>query len=210
MNNALTDITLVVDRSGSMAAIREDAEGGINTFVAEQCKQSGEAMLTLVQFDTKYEFLYRGAPIREVAKYELLPRGSTALLDAIGRAIVETGARLARMPESERPGLVVFVITTDGQENASREFTKPQIKQMIEHQQQKYGWQFTFLGANQDAFAEAHAMGIRETGVSNVAQGNFDTAYLCTSNQVSRMRTQQSQNEVVSNAFKEEELKGMQ
>ena len=90
-----------------------------------------------------------------------MPRGSTALLDAVGRAINETGDRLAKTPEQDRPGLVVFVIVTDGQENSSKEFSKARIKEMIDEQQKKYNWQFTFLGANQDAFAEAGGIGIR-------------------------------------------------
>ena len=97
----------------------------------------------------------------------LVPRGSTALLDAVGRAINETGERLAKMNEEDRPGLVVFVVMTDGEENSSQEFSKDQIKQMITHQQDTYGWHFTFLGANQDAFAEAGALGIHAAGVAN-------------------------------------------
>src|SRR5687768_7332033 len=90
MRSDLTDITLVVDRSGSMAEVRDDAEGGVNTFIAQQAKQPGEALLTLVQFDTEYEFLHTGVPIQNVSRYELVPRGMTALLDAVGRAINET------------------------------------------------------------------------------------------------------------------------
>ena len=104
MKADLTDITLVVDRSGSMAQVREDAEGGVNTFITEQGKEPGEALLTLVQFDTEYEFLHKGVQIKQVPKYELVPRGMTALLDAVGKAINETGERLAKMPEGDRPG----------------------------------------------------------------------------------------------------------
>ena len=160
MRNDLTDVTVVLDRSGSMQSCRDDAEGGLNTFIEEQKKQPGETLFTLVQFDTEYEFVHKGKPIRDVGPCELVPRGMTALLDAVGRAIAETGERLAAMPEPDRPGLVVFVIVTDGQENSSKEYTKPQIKEMIERQQNDYKWQFTFLGANQDAFAEAHGIGI--------------------------------------------------
>ena len=146
MRSDLTDITLVVDRSGSMEKIREDAEGGVNTFIQEQAKHPGEALLTLVQFDTEYEFVHRGMPIKQVPPYTLVPRGNTALLDAVGRAINETGERLAKMAEEDRPGLVVFVITTDGLENSSKEFSKAQIKELIERQQSAYKWQFIFLG----------------------------------------------------------------
>ncbi|MCA9271003.1 MAG: VWA domain-containing protein, partial [Planctomycetales bacterium] len=166
MRNDLTDITLVVDRSGSMASIREDAEGGVNDFIRRQAAEPGEAWLTLVQFDTEYEFVHRGVRVQDAAPYVLQPRGMTALLDAMGRAVVETGQRLARLPECDRPGLVVFVVMTDGLENSSREFSGPQVKEMIEHQQKVYNWQFTFLGANQDAFAEADAVGIAAGGAA--------------------------------------------
>ena len=132
MKSDLTDITLVVDRSGSMAQVREDAEGGVNSFIQQQANEPGEALLTLVQFDTEYEFLHKGVPISQVPKYDLVPRGMTALLDAVGRAINETGERLAKMDEQDRPGLVVFVVMTDGQENSSKEFSKADIKAMIQ------------------------------------------------------------------------------
>src|SRR5262249_34920935 len=152
MRKDLTDITVVVDRSGSMAACQSDAEGGLNTFINEQKRLPGESLFTLVQFDTEYEFVHKGIPIRDVPPYHLVPRGSTALLDAVGRAIIETGERLRNMKEADRPGLVVFVILTDGQENSSREFQLAKIKEMVQHQQDVYKWQFTYLGANQDAF----------------------------------------------------------
>jgi len=209
MRPDLTDITLVVDRSGSMQAIRQDAEGGVNAFIAEQAKEPGEALLTLVQFDTEYEFVHRGAPIRQVPEYELVPRGMTALLDAVGRAINETGERLAKMDEADRPGLVVFVVMTDGEENSSKEFSKAQIKQMIQHQQEKYQWHFTFLGANQDAFAEAAAIGVYADGVADFAPHKVHAAYASTARKVSRMRMQSSLGETVCNEFTDEERNEM-
>jgi Mg-chelatase subunit ChlD len=205
MKPELTDITLIVDRSGSMQAVREDAEGGVNAFIAQQAKEPGEALLTLVQFDTQYEFLHKGTPISQVPEYHLVPRGMTALLDAVGRAINETGERLAKMDEAQRPGLVVFVVMTDGQENSSREFTKDQIKQMIEHQQEKYRWHFTFLGANQDAFAEAGAMGIQPSGTADFAPEKVLAACVGTAHKVSRMRGQSVRGETVCNEFTDEE-----
>jgi len=209
MRPDLTDITLVIDRSGSMEPIRHDAEGGVNAFVAEQAKQPGEALLTLVQFDTEYEFIHRGVPVRQVQPYQLEPRGSTALLDAVGRAILETGDRLAKMTEADRPGLVVFVIVTDGEENSSKEFSKDKIKEMITHQQDAYHWQFTFLGANQDAFAEAGGLGINAAGVADFAMGNVQMAHAMTGQKVSRMRAQRRSNEPVNNEFTDEERKKM-
>lgn len=148
--------------------------------------------------------------LAKVRKFKLVPRGSTALLDAVGRAINETGERLAKMPEAERPGLVVFVVMTDGLENSSREFTKSHIKQMIEHQQSVYKWQFTFLGANQDAFAEGGAMGVAAAGIANFAVDKVAVAWVGTSGKVARMRKQSMANETVSNEFTDEEREQMQ
>lgn len=210
MRNNLTDITLVVDRSGSMEEIQSDAQGGVNAFIRAQANEPGEALLTLVQFDTEYEFVHRAMPVQNVSEYKLVPRGATALLDAVGRAINETGERLAKMPEPERPGLVVFVVMTDGLENSSREFTTPQIKQMIERQQSQYNWHFTFLGANQDAFAEAGAMGMHAAGVANVAMRKVGAAYQMTSDKVSRMRKHSDAGKTVSNEFTAEERQAME
>jgi uncharacterized protein YegL len=209
MKSDLTDIILVVDRSGSMQDIRTDAEGGVNAFIENQAKESGEALLTLVQFDTEYEFLHTGVPIKNVTKYNLVPRGSTALLDAVGRAINETGERIAKLDEAYRPGLVVFVVMTDGLENSSREFSKSKIKEMIRHQQDNYGWQFTFLGADQDAFAEANAMGIDAAGAANFAKNKVAGAWGATAAKVARMRKQRSEGETVVNEFTPEERKDM-
>lgn len=209
MRSDLTDVTLVVDRSGSMHSVREDAEGGVNTFIQEQAKQPGEALLSLVQFDTDYEFVHRAVPMRQVPVYRLVPRGMTALLDAVGRAINETGERLAKMAEADRPGLVIFVIVTDGEENSSKEFSKAQIKEMIERQQSQYNWHFTFLGANQDAFTEAGGLGIDAAGVANYAANKIQAAWAGTGKKVSRMRGQRRADQSVSNEFTETERKEM-
>ncbi len=209
MKDDLTDITLMIDRSGSMESIREDAQGGVNAFVREQAQQPGDALLTLVQFDTEYEFIHKGKRIGKVPTFQLVPRGATALLDAVGRAINETGERLAKMPEADRPGLVVFVIVTDGEENSSHEFTKTQIKDKITHQQTAYNWQFTFLGANQDAFAEAGGMGIDAAGAANYAPAKVMAAFDGTAKKVNRMRQQRGANQTVSNNFTEQERKDM-
>lgn len=205
MRDDLTDITVVLDRSGSMSACREEAENGFNHFVAEQAKRPGQAVLTLVQFDTEYEFVHRAVPIGAVPKFSLVPRGSTALLDAVGRAINETGARIRDMPESDRPGLVVFVILTDGLENSSREFSGPKVKQMIEHQEQVYSWQFTYLGANQDAFAEAAKLGIKAEGATPYAAKDAGLAFCAAERKLGRMRMSKQQGEKVENAFTDEE-----
>ena len=209
MRSDLTDITLVVDRSGSMSNVKEDAEGGVNSFITSQAKEPGEALLTLVQFDTEYEFVHKGVPIAEVPAYELHPRGMTALLDAVGRGINETGERLAGINESDRPGLVIFVVMTDGLENSSREFSKSQLKEMVDRQQRGYNWQFTFLGANQDAFAEAGDMGFHAAGVANYAVGKEGAAYAATNSKLGRMRRQLSAGQQIDNAFTDEEREQM-
>ena len=205
MRSDLTDITLVVDRSGSMQAIRADAEGGVNAFIQEQVQEPGDALLTLVHFDTEYEVVHSGMPTEDVPPYSLVPRGATALLDAVGRAINETGSRLSKMDEKDRPGLVIFVINTDGLENSSREFTRAQIKGMIEHQQSQYNWHFTFLGANQDAFEEAGQLGIHRDGAANFAMDRVADSYGATASKVRRMREQQRNHQPVSNEFTDEE-----
>jgi len=205
-----TDITFVVDRSGSMATIREDAEGGVNTFIAEQARQPGECRITLVQFDTEYEFLQRGVRADECPPYKLVPRGSTALLDAVGRAIHETGDRLAALPEADRPGLVVFVITTDGQENSSREFRREQVRDLIARQRDIYKWQFTFLAANAEAFSEAGGIGIAAAHAAQFAPDKVLQANLAVANKVARMRKQIAAGEMAQNMFTEEEKRSMQ
>jgi hypothetical protein len=210
MRKDLTDITLVVDRSGSMASIRTDAEGGVNTFIEQQKTGPGEAVLTLVQFDNVSEILHSAKPIRSVPSYTLEPRGSTALLDAVGKAILETGNRLSAMREEDRPGLVVFVIVTDGQENASREFNRAKIREMIQHQQSVYNWQFTFLAANQDAFAEGGSMGIQTAGIANFAPRNIHRVYGAAASNVSRMRSMSAAGEQVKSEYTAEEKKAME
>lgn len=157
------DISFVLDRSGSMEAVRDDTIAGFNHFINEQRQVAGEAHLTLTQFDHEYEVVHRTRPLAEVPlldRHAFVPRGRTALLDAIGRMMIDTGERLARLPEADRPGQVLLVILTDGHENASREFSRERIFQMIQHQREVYNWQVIFLGADQDAVAAAAKYGI--------------------------------------------------
>ncbi len=163
MRQDLTDISIVLDRSGSMESVRSDTIGGVNTFLDGQRATPGAATVSLVQFDHKYQELYSGKPVAEAPNLTgetFVPRGNTALLDAIGRTINATGKRLAAMPEADRPGKVVFVIVTDGQENASKEFDAPTVNKLITHQREAYKWEFIFMGANQDAIAAAGRIGI--------------------------------------------------
>jgi len=158
-----TEIICILDRSGSMSSIEKDAVGGFNTFLEEQKKLPGTASVTLVLFDNAYLTPVKNVDINTVQplnKKTYVPRGSTALLDAVGRTVSETGARLAAADESERPENVIICILTDGEENSSREFSLKQVKEMISHQKEKYNWEFVFLAANQDAFAGAARFGI--------------------------------------------------
>jgi uncharacterized protein YegL len=205
MRNDLTDITVVLDRSGSMASCRDDAENGLNHFVDEQKKAAGAATFTLVQFDTEYEFVHKGVDLKSVGRLTLNPRGQTALLDAVGRAIAESGERIKGIAENDRPGLVVFVIVTDGHENASREFTLEQVRAAIVHQQDVYRWQFTFLGANQDAFAAAGGMGIPIAAAANYTKRTAGVAFAAAASNVSRMRSMSAKGQEVQNRYTDAE-----
>jgi hypothetical protein len=179
MRANFSDVTVILDRSGSMAAVADDTVGGFNTFLKDQQAAPGEAVLTVVQFDTEYEFVHRARPIRDVpllTRRTFQPRGNTALLDAIGRAVIETGRRLEQMPEAERPSQVIVVVLTDGQENSSHEFTRDQVFRMIEHQRTVYNWTFLFLGANQDAIVEAGGLGIPAGAALTYAADSSGTA----------------------------------
>jgi hypothetical protein len=164
MRSDLTEIAFVLDRSGSMNPIAGDAIGGFNTFLAAQQALPGEARLTLVLFDHEYLVTHNNVPIQAVPPLDAttyVPRGMTALLDAVGRTIDDVGTRLAGTPEEQRPAKVICAILTDGQENASRDYTFAKVAAMIKHQQEKYSWEFLFLAANQDAIAAAGALSIQ-------------------------------------------------
>lgn len=189
MKSDYTHITLVVDRSGSMSTCKVEAEGGINAFIKDQQAQPGEASLTLVQFDNQYETVYNGLPLRAIDHpYVLEPRGFTALNDAVGRAIVDTGEFLSAIPEAARPGLVVFAIVTDGAENASRIYSRAQIRDMIKHQEEAYQWRFDYLGANQDAFAVAQTMGLTMDSALQYETQTSGSAYASLSGKTATMR----------------------
>jgi len=169
MNLNLTEIVFLIDRSGSMGGLETDTIGGFNAFIENQKQMEGDTAVTTVLFDDKYELLYNGIEAEKVklSNKEYFVRGSTALLDAIGKTIIDVGYRLSVMEESQRPVKVIFVITTDGMENASKEFTYKKVKELIKHQQEKYQWEFIFLGANIDASKEADNIGISTENAFN-------------------------------------------
>lgn len=163
MKKGLVELVFILDRSGSMTGLAADTIGGFNSLIDQQKKQSGEAFVTTVLFDDEYIVLHDHVNIKDVnpmTTKEYFPRGMTALMDAVGKTINRIGERLSNTDESERPEKVMVVITTDGYENSSKEFTSGDVKRMIEHQREKYSWVFMFLGANMDAASEAKKIGI--------------------------------------------------
>jgi hypothetical protein len=191
MKADLTDITLIVDRSGSMASIAEESRNGIKTFVEEQKKVAGACVLSLVQFDNEIERPFTAKPLDEVGAIPLEPRGATALLDAIGSTIEATGVRLAAMPEDQRPGREMIVIITDGHENASLLYDQAKVFEMISHQRDVYQWDFVFLGANQDAIATASKIGIANANALSYAADAAGTnaVWAATAGNVARARS---------------------
>ncbi len=201
MKKNLTDITVILDRSQSMESCAEEAVGGLNSFIDAQREAEGDAVLTLIKFDHEYNVVCEAVDIKHVGYCGLDPRGTTALLDAIGKTIVTTGDRLKRLDENERPGLVIICILTDGLENCSMDFTRDQIKKMIEIQTEEYSWQFTFLGANQDAFRQGGAMGFKADTILNYNTDNTKQVFGSMSKNVKRMRVQAAGGQSVSCSY---------
>lgn len=167
----MLEIIFLIDRSGSMSSMASDAIGGYNSFLEKQQRETPDSRLTLIQFDDQYEVLCEGTRVSLAAKLNpqvYIPRGSTALYDAIGKTIDQVGRRLDRTPLWERPDKILFAILTDGYENASLQYESKRIQKMIQHQRDKYSWEFVFLGANQDAIASAASIGIQRSHSINV------------------------------------------
>lgn len=164
MNTNLTHIAFILDRSGSMQSMAEEAIGGFNAFIDQQKKEAGDVILSLILFDHEYSPTVTNVPLTEMPALtdeDYQPRGTTALLDAMGRTIDDLGKQIAALPESERPSDVIVVTLTDGLENASSDYKRPQIAEMVKHQQEKYDWQFLFLGASLESFKESQSLGIQ-------------------------------------------------
>ena len=170
MKKGLTEIVFILDRSGSMSGLEKDTIGGFNSTIEKQKKEEGEAFVSTVLFDSEMEVLHDRVPLASIApltEKEYYARGCTALLDAIGGAIHHIGNVHKYARDEDRPEKTIFVITTDGYENASRKYTSDRMKQMIERQKEKYGWEFIFLGANIDAIETAKSFGISEERAAN-------------------------------------------
>ena len=174
-----TEVIMLIDKSGSMGRLKDDTIGGFNSFVESQ-KDDTKTTLTTVLFDTSWKILHDGLDVYEVeemTKKDYIPGGGTAMLDAIGETINTVQDRHDDMGES-KPDNVLFVITTDGEENSSKKFTKADIERMIKHQTNGHGWEFIFLGANMDAVKEATSIGIDATKSVSYAWDSTGTAAL--------------------------------
>ena len=165
MNSNLTELVFILDRSGSMAGLEADTIGGFNAMLEKQKREEGEAYLSAVLFSNNSTVLYDRVNIKKVepmTERQYFVGGCTALLDAIGDAVHHIGNVHKYARREDRPAKTLFVITTDGMENASRRYTYDEVRRMIERQRDRYGWEFLFLGANMDAVSTARHFGIRE------------------------------------------------
>lgn len=197
-NKDYTDITIIVDRSGSMQAGRDDHEGGINSFVDGQRGGPGECRITLVQFDSfdNHELVWDAVRAEDVVAYSLVPRGATPLADAVGWAVNRTGERIAKMPDGKKPGQVVFFVVTDGKENASHEFTKRTVRDLVQSRTKVDGWRFLFLGADIDAWGEGGSIGVPTSGGLQILKdaGQIKRAYGVTAQKIMSARCAASSN----------------
>lgn len=167
-NNKYTHLTLVVDRSGSMESTKEAAKKGIKTLLEGQFSEPGKLTVTIVEFNSKVNTVARLS--KKVIDYTLVPDGNTALMDAVGSEIVKTGEDLAKMKEDSRPGKVIFVVVTDGEENSSTDYTLEKVQEMIALQKSDYKWSFQFLGA-EEADWQGKALGMGSTRYHSTAEG---------------------------------------
>ncbi len=170
MKKGLTELVFILDRSGSMCGLEGDTIGGFNSLISKQKKEAGEAIISTVLFDDVSEVLHDRVPLDQtpdMTEKEYYVRGCTALLDAVGGAINHIGNVHKYAREEDRPEKTLFIITTDGMENASRRYTYEQVKKLVERQKEKYGWEFLFLGANIDAVQTAGQFGIGAERAAN-------------------------------------------
>ena len=197
-------ISIIADRSGSMAGSADSPHeiahragepakadlttNGIHELVRQQQEQPGRLTVSLMHFDTTHETVENFGDGTRALAWRCVPRGGTALLDAVGRTIEKTGEQLAAMPEDQRPGKVIVIIGTDGYENSSHEYDLAQVKAMIERQRNEFGWEFAFQGAGIDAFHEADAMGVATASTLSTSGQNSGAAYLATSSAITRSR----------------------
>lgn len=194
MKNNLTEIVFILDRSGSMNGLEKETIGGFNSMLEKQKKENGSAFVTTILFDNNIELLHDHLDINEVVPIsdkDYYVRGSTALLDAVGKSIIKMVNIQKNRSFTDQAENVVFIITTDGMENSSTEYSYRKIQKMIELEKDKYGWEFIFLGANIDAVAEASKFGINEDRAVNYHSDSRGTHlnYQVLSETVSTLRT---------------------
>lgn len=197
MKKGLTELVFILDRSGSMAGLESDTIGGFNSVLTKQKTEDGDANITTILFDDKYEVLhdrYNLLKISNITDKEYFVRGTTALLDAIGKTINKMANVQKYASDDEGAEKVMVVIITDGMENASREYSYNQIKKMIDRQKEKYGWEFIFLGANIDAVEVAGRFGIAQDRAANYHADSEGTMlnYEVISETVSMVRSKRS------------------
>jgi len=181
MKKNLTELVFILDRSGSMAGLEDDTIGGFNSMIQRQKEEPGEAFVSTILFDNDSTVIHDRVDLREIkpmTRKDYYVRGCTALLDAVGKAIHHIGNVHKYAREEDRPEHTLFVITTDGMENASRQYDYHKVRSMIEHEKEKYGWEFIFLGANIDAAAEAARFGISADFSVNYHADHLGTAVL--------------------------------
>ncbi len=181
MKKNLTEIVFILDRSGSMAGLESDTIGGFNAMIEKQRKEPGQALVSTVLFDNVSQVVHDRVDIQRIEPMtdrDYYVRGCTALLDAVGRAVHHIGNVHKYAREEDRPEKTIFIITTDGMENASREYTYPRLKALIQRQKELYGWEFIFLGANIDAAREAARFGIRADRAANYHADRRGTAVI--------------------------------
>lgn len=193
MKANITELVFILDKSGSMAGLVSDTIGGYNAMLNKQQKESGEAIVTTVLFDDNYELLHDRINIKginPITESEYFVGGCTALLDAVGKTIHKIGNAQKHTSEAQRADKVMFIITTDGMENSSCEYSYKKIKEMVERQKEKYGWEFIFLGANIDAISTAEKFGISADRAANYHADGEGTRlnYEAVSNVVSDLR----------------------
>ena len=199
MRKGLTEIVFILDRSGSMSGLEADTIGGFNSMIDKQKKQEGEAYVSTVLFDDRSEVLHDRVPMSKVpvmTDEEYYVRGCTALLDAVGGAIHHIGNVHKYAREEDRPEKTLFVITTDGMENASRQYSYEKVQKMIKRQQEKHGWEFIFIGANIDAVQEAKKFGIKKERAVNYVhdEEGTETLYRSVGKAVCAMRMANASN----------------
>ena len=167
---AATEIVFILDRSGSMAGLESDTIGGFNALIEKQKRQGSAARISLILFDDQTDIVLDRVPIMQVgalSEDEYYVRGCTALLDAVGKSVTHISRLHQSMKKENRPEKTLFIITTDGMENSSQEYSLSQVKNLIEKQKERYHWEFLFLGANIDAVKTADSMGIRANRSAN-------------------------------------------